>query len=86
MIDGDPVDFWALFSVAVVRLKIDKTLSHQVLYVLRHSGASADAWSKHQAFAASQIRGRWKSANGARRYAKGGRVAHQLSLCSVPRS
>ena len=30
LIDGDPVEFWALFSVAVARFKIDKPRGHQV--------------------------------------------------------
>ena len=61
-----------MFSDAADRLKVDKMLGHPVLYVLRHSGASANAWSKHRDLTAIQSRGRWKSANTVRRYAKGG--------------
>ena len=51
-------------------------------YVLRHSGASGDVWAKTRDLAAIQSRGRWKTAASVRRYAKGGRVAHQLTLCT----
>ena len=78
-----PEQFWLLFQEAIVFLKIDKVLGHQVPYVLRHTGASADAWAKRRDLPTIQSRGRWKGPNSVRRYAKGGRVAHQLSLCSA---
>ena len=73
-----------LFAEAVALLKIDKVLGHQVPYVLKHTGASADAWAKRRDLTAIQARGRWKTPTSVRRYAKGGRVAHQLSLCTAP--
>ena len=83
LIDGEPDQFWALFTEAVGRLKVDKVLGHQVPYVLRHTRASADAWTKRRDLVEIRSRGRWKTTNSVRRYAKGGRVAHQLSLCSA---
>ena len=78
-----PVEFWSLFTAAVEKLKLHLVLGRQVPYVLRHTGASSDAWSKSRDLAAIQSRGRWKTAASVRRYAKGGRVAHQQSLCGA---
>ena len=83
LIDGDPAEFWALFSVAVARPKIDKTLGHQVPYVLRHSGdrclEQALGPHRHTKPGAVDI-GKQRVAIREGR----GRVAHQLSLCSAP--
>ena len=82
LIMHQPDDFWRLFREAVSWLRIDKVLGPQVPYVLRRTGASSDAWSKARDLATIQSRGRWKTPGSVRRYAKGGRVAHQLSLCT----
>eukprot|EP00971_Amphidinium_carterae_P138188 2738140-Amphidinium_carterae.1 len=71
----------ALFQQIVAALRIE-ALGEQVPYVLRHSGASHDAVHKLRDLVAVQRRGRWLSMASLRRYAKGGRLADQLSRVS----
>ena len=78
----DPVALWGSFESALSLLGVDNVLGPQVPYVLRHTGAAADAWTQRRSVEAIQARGRWKSATSVRRYAKGGRIAHQMSLFS----
>ena len=73
-----------LFDEAIKVLKIDVLLGRETLYVLRHSGASADAWSERRTLLAIQARGRWKAVTSMRRYQKGGRVAERLNKCGAP--
>eukprot|EP00971_Amphidinium_carterae_P274794 5452987-Amphidinium_carterae.1 len=68
----------ALFQQVVHALHLD-ALGDQVPYVLRHSGASHDAVHKLRDLVSVQRRGRWLSLTSLRRYAKGGRLADQLS-------
>ena len=58
-------------------------LGLRTLYVLRHSGASSDAWEERRDLSAIQRRGRWRAASSVRRYEKGGRLAEQLARCSA---
>ena len=69
----DPVALWSSFESALSLLGVDNVLGPQVPYVLRHTGAAADAWTQRRSVKAIQARGR---------YAKGGRIAHQMSLFS----
>ena len=82
MIVPDPVALWSSSESALSLLGVDSVLRPQVPYVLRHTGAAADAWTQRRSVEAIQARGRWKSATSVRRYAKGGRIAHQMSLFS----
>ena len=79
-----PPSMWEKFEEAIQLLGVDRDLGPQVPYVVRHSGAAADAWNGVRTLDAIQARGRWKSATSVRRYAKGGRIAHQMSSCSAP--
>ena len=79
-----PQQMWEKFEEACKLLGVNRDLGAQVPYVVRHSGAAADAWNGLRTLDAIQARGRWKSATSVRRYAKGGRIAHQMSSCSVP--
>ena len=74
---------WQKFEEAIQLLRVDRDLGPQVPYVIRHSGAAADAWNGLRTLDAIQARGRWKSATSVRRYAKGGQIAQQMSSCSV---
>ena len=78
----DPLRFAHLFMECVALLGIAKTLGPQSLYVLRHSGASADWLAGRRSRQALKDRGRWRSDASIRRYEKGGRAAEQLSRCS----
>ena len=71
-----------LFERAQTILGVTAPLGRQTMYVLRHSGASADAWLERRSLLAIQRRGRWKSSASVRRYEKSGRVAERVSLCS----
>ena len=80
-----PQRLWQLFNEASSLLLLEKQLGHAVVpYLIRHSGAAGDAWNQLRSPEQIQARGRWKSATSVRRYAKGGRVVHQMSLCSAP--
>lgn len=79
-----PQLMWDKFEEACRLLGVNRDLGPQVPYVVRHSGAAADAWNGLRTLDAIQARGRWKSATSVRRYAKGGRIAHQMSSCSGP--
>ena len=81
---GVPEVFWQAFHRAIALLGVETPFGKQVPYALRHTGASVDAWAQRRSLTEIQGRGRWKSAGSARRYAKGGRVAHQLSACWKP--
>ncbi len=76
-----PRDPAAVFYQAQELLGLVATLGKQTLYVLRHSGASADAWQSRRTLEQIQVRGRWKSSASVRRYQKGGRVAERLAKC-----
>ena len=72
-----------IFKEAQVKLGIAAVLGLRTLYVLRHSGASSDAWEERRDLSAIQRRGRWRAASSVRRYEKGGRLAEQLARCSA---
>ena len=72
-----------LFQDAQELLGLPRILGRQTLYVLRHSGASADMWARRRSLAAIQHRGRWEAPSSVRRYEKGGRVPERLSRCGA---
>ena len=74
---GVPEVFWQAVHRAVA-------LVEQVPCVLRHTGASMDVWAQRRSVTEIQARGRCEAAKPVRRWAKGGRVAHQMSACSEP--
>ena len=71
-LNGVPEVFWQTFHQATALLGVET------------SGASADAWALRLSLTEIQVRGRWKAAGSVRRYAKGGRVAHQMIACLEP--
>ena len=78
------LEWQKLFGDAQEKLGIVKVLGKQTLYVLRHSGASADAWLRRRSLEEIQRRGRWRAASSTRRYEKGGRISERFNRCSVP--
>ena len=71
-----------LFHKAQTLLRLPNDLGVQQLYVLRHSGASADWINQKRTRMGIKDRGRWASDASLRRYQKGGRVAEQFGRCS----
>jgi hypothetical protein len=82
VVDVEAGELAELWNSAQKRVGTDAPLGLQYLYVLRHSGASADVWEKRRSLGAVQARGRWKAHVSVRRYAKGGRVAERWAACS----
>ena len=72
-----------VFEQAQEALDLKRALGRQTLYVLRHSGATADAWLRRRLMDEIQKRGRWKHSASTRRYEKSGRVAERRSACSA---
>ena len=73
--------FW---EQAARALDLERSLGMPHLYVLRHSGASADMMLKRRSLAEIKSRGRWRSDSSVRRYEKGGRSLERLAALSVP--
>ena len=78
-----PERFLQLFHKAQAALRLHQNLGPQQLYVVRHSGASADWIGQRRQRQAIKDRGRWSSDSSLRRYQKGGRVAEQFARCSA---
>ncbi len=78
----DGLSWQRLFTEAQEELGLPKILGRQALYVLRHSGASADAWLNRRAVGEIQKRGRWQSVLSTCRHEKGGRLAERFGRCS----
>ena len=64
----------------LANLQIDRKF---VLYLLRHSGASNDAFHKRRTIQEIKRRGRWLSDRSVRRYEKSGRLSEQLASLSI---
>ena len=78
-----PQEFQKLWDRAVEETGLKKALGSQHLYVLRHSGASADRLSNRRPELEVKMRGRWKGDRSLKRYEKGGRVLEVLSRCAT---
>ena len=75
--------FQKLWDEAVLKTGLAKVLGNQHLYVLRHSGPSADRLNDRRPELEVKIRGRWKGDRSLKRYEKGGRVLEVLSRCTT---
>ena len=74
-LSGVPEVPWQALRRAISLHGVETALATQVPYVLRHTSPET---------VADGGQGSWKSAGSVRRYAKGGRFAHQMSACSEP--
>jgi integrase len=76
--------FYKVWSQACVRLKLDKLLQKAPhVYILRHTGATADGLNERRSIPAIKERGRWAIDASVRRYKKGGRALEVLARCSM---
>ena len=78
-----PKEFRMFWDEAVRRTGVARALGEQHLYVLRHSGPSADRLNDRRPELEVKIRGRWKGDRSLKRYEKGGRVLEVLSRCTT---
>mgnify|MGYP003334289348 CR=1 FL=1 len=69
---------------AAKALQLERSLGIPHLYVLRHSGASADMRQRRRSLDEIKRRGRWRADGSLRRYEKGGRAQERLSALSTP--
>ena len=77
-------EFRSIWDKAARALDLERSVGMPHLYVLRHSGASADMMLKRRSLAEIKSRGRWRSDTSVRRYEKGGRSLERLAALSVP--
>ena len=75
-------EFNRLWVRAAVLLDLPSTIGMPHVYVLRHSGASADKVMLRRTLPEIKSRGRWRSDSSVRRYQKGGRSLERLAALS----
>ncbi len=78
LVDIEAHDYNNAFRTAAQRLGLPR-IGQAVPYQLRHAGASDDMVSGRWRLAEVKLRGRWSSDRSVARYAKGGRIADQIS-------
>ena len=70
------------FQSAVSAARLPAQLGVVVLYRLRHGGASHELYTRFRDLSGVQVRGRWASVQGPKRYGKPGRLPQLLKLFS----
>ena len=65
--------------VARASLDVGVSALHVVPYHMRHTGVSHELAAGHRTLAEAKRRGRWAHDRSLKRYAKGGRLAEQMS-------
>ena len=73
-------EFTRQWQKAARGLMLDQYLGLPHVYVLRHSGASADRLYKRRPLSEVKSRGRWRADSSVRRYEKGGRSLERLAV------
>ena len=78
-----PEEFHKPWNKAFKANGAEKALGIQYLYVLRHSGASADRLHDRRSQLKVKVRGRWTGDKSFKRYEKGGRSLEVFHKCTT---